>query len=446
MIRLTIVILCGGLLFLQVCLPLHANSRVSTFRLANGLRVILSPVDVDNVDAACVLLYHLTGVRDDPPGIKGASYLFQNLMLLGTQNLDVYDRIVYIKRNGGISDRIVNYDYSIFYQVIPASEINTALWLESERIHSLELSGQNISIEKNNIYSRNYRLINSNVNFKTLNHIKAIIFENTIYETPIYGNLEEIRKFDNRAVIKLYRNFKNLSNIIMVIAGKFDNEEIKKSIIKYFGGILPQSLPRPHKKNYVPIEPRKKYVYENLLFENLSEPFVLYGIRAPSKFSNDYLYFDFIRFYLVDERISRLEYLLNKSNKLDVTISYHYTGHFESNALIIKISARRRVNLERAKYFVNKELAALIKGKQGTLSNTDMKVTKSLMEIDFLKKMSLLEQRSIFLAENYYMSGQLNGVEKYLKELRKINSYDIYRIARRYLGKDNRVNLNVYPK
>lgn len=417
-------------------------NEVSSFKLSNGLEVILSPVD--NIKAVCVLLYHQTGVRDDPLEIRGASYLYQNLMLLGTKNLDIYDRILYLKQNGGFSDRIVSYDYSIFYQVVPASDINNALYLESERISSLQLTSSNIRSEQNRVYAKNYRLTNSNVHVMASNRFKSMLFAGSLYESPVYGNLEEIRGFDYQAVKKLYNNFRNLSNIIMVISGEFDIAEIKKTINKHFGVL--SSLPRPTrnlKKSDTSLAPRKKFVSENLLVDNLSEYFILYGIPGPAKFNFDHLYFDFIRYYLVDERISVLEEELNRQRNLNVFISYESINHLEASALIIKIAAKRRANLERARFFLVKKLDAL---QKSTIPNADVKMTKSLMEIDFMKKMSRLETRSAFLAEYYQQTGKLNGEESYLKRIRKINAYDIYRIARTYLQKDNRVNLNVYPK
>jgi len=436
-------------LHLFLCFPTPVNAQanvdnVSSFRLPNGLRVILAPVN--DIEATCVMLYHLTGVRDDPAEIRGGSYLYQNLMLGATQNLDVYDRIYFIKQYGGISNRIVNYDYSIFYQVIQESEVDNALWLESERISSLQLTNRNITIQKDNVYIRHYRLLNSNVDFRAMDWIKRILFEATPYEIPIYGKLEEIRNFDIKAIITLYNNFRNLSRIIMVIAGKFDLEDLKKSINKHFA---PLSSPpaNPRRRHITPNNSVKhKYMYENWLIDNLPEPFILYGIRGPARGSLDYIYFDLIRYYLADERISELNEILNRNYGLDVTITYKHTDYFDDNALIIKISAKQRANLEKARVLINRKLEALSKGKTHALSSSTFKAAKSLMEIDFLKNMTDLQNRSVFLAENFHLNGKLNAEEEYLNRIRKINVYDIYRIARKYLVKDNLVNLFVYEK
>jgi zinc protease len=431
-----------------LCPPQAAGSKpgVTSFKLSNGLRVILSPLE--GVEATCVLLYHLTGVRDDPPEIRGASYLYQNLMLLGTQNTDNYDRILFLKRNGGISDMIVNYDYSIFFQLVPASEIDidNALWLESERITSLRLSSRNITQEKNYVYTKNYHRFHSSVQVRASEWVKSKLFAGSIYETPIYGKLEEIRGFNNLAVKGIYNRFRNLSDVIMVISGKFDIPTLRKSIAKYFGELPSMSMPRPAnnaKKSYSSLPPGKEFVYENWLEDNLPGPFVIYGIPGPSKFNLDHLYFDFIRYYLVDERISKLDEILNREHNLDVTIGFEIIDYFEASALIINVSSQRRPNLERAKYFITKKLDSLYKG---TLSQSEVKTTKSLMEIDFMKKMTALDTRCEFLAETYHLSGELGGSDNHLRRIRRITTYDIFRIARKYLQRNNRVNLNVYEK
>ena len=75
-----------------------------------------------------------------------------------------------------------------------------------------------------------------------------------------------------------------------------------------------------------------------------------------------------------------------------------------------------------------------------------MKVTKSLMEIDFMKNMSVLENRGILLAEYFHLTGNLNFEETYLRRIKKISSYDIIRVSKDYLKKENLAILNVYSK
>ncbi|MCP5045841.1 MAG: insulinase family protein [bacterium] len=432
------------LFYLLFCPVLKAESTVTSFRLPNGLSVILAPVD--HIKAACVLLYHSTGVRNDPPEVKGGSYLYEHLMSLGrTQNFDKFDRVAFIRSIGGTSHQKVNYDYSVFYQVVPETELDGALWHESERIGSLHLTTADINTVKKSIYARHYFSNTTSIDIQASNWMKAKIFEGTVYETPIYGKLEEIQGFPPRAIRQLYSNFTNLSNIVVVIAGKFDAAKIRRMVNKHFAG-LPSS-PGPSRKNkWAAAGPRTEYKYKNWEESNLKRPFMMYGFRGPSKFSYDYLFFDFIRYYLVDPRISKLEALLNLENNLDAVISTNYTRNFEDNALLIRLSCKAPIDLQRVRANVNKFLLALNKGRPGTISKEDFRMTKSLMEIDFLKQMTSLEKRSLFLAENYLFSGTIDSEKRIRQRIHNLNIDDIYRIGKKYFGKNNWVNLNVYPK
>lgn len=419
---------------------LEAASRISTFQLGNGLKVILAPVE--NVEAACVMLYHLTGVRDDPPEIRGASSLYQTLMLSETQNLEALDRVMFTKKFGGSSSIRINYDNSIFCQMVPETELNEALWFESERISSLRLQDQNIENLKNYMQNRLERMSQSNIHFRAGNWIKSKVFEGTIYQTPIYGDPEKITDFDSQKIKKIYDNFRNLSDIIMVISGKFDANAIKDSIYKRFAGL--SFAKKTGKKKYTKVSPRSEYVYRNWTIDKLQQQFIMYGIRAPAMNSFDYLYFDFIRYYLLDNRISKLERQLIR-NDLDVALSHEFTDNIEANALIIEISAEKRIDLEKAKIILNKELSALT---TKLLSGSEMRLVRELMEIDLKKNMQDLKLRSFLLAHYYHLAlyNNIDFSREYLNRLRRITTHDIIRVSKTYLKKENLVVLNVYGK
>jgi len=144
-------------LLVAAFLPLSAQSlAVNSFDLPNGLKVILAPSN--EAQAAAVCVYHMRGARGEPADGRGISYLYQYLMFDGNENLEPYDHVLFINKIGGIVSGRVNYDNSVFYEVLPAQEINVALWLESERLKSLRLQDANIDYHKSQIYTRISRL------------------------------------------------------------------------------------------------------------------------------------------------------------------------------------------------------------------------------------------------------------------------------------------------
>lgn len=440
----------GGIcLFLHLCLPMAAASNVVFMSLRNGPAFILAPVE--NIDASSVFVYHSTGARDDAPDSWGASYLCRDMMLYGaTQNFEPYDRVNTVKQVGGFNDVVVSYDHVVSSYVIPTIELETILRFESECLNSLQLSDKYIDIQRG-LLIKNVTSMNGNILVKADRMVKSKVFEGTVYERPIYGYPETIKNIHNQGVKDTYARFKDLSKIIMVISGNFDVNELKKLLSKYFGGwVPPNENPRRPPLPQVPqsVPPRNKFYSENMMVDGLRGFEAIYGIRGPSIYDAEYVVFDFLRYYLTDARISELEREMNRVYGLNVTLSCELTDFLECNALTLTVYAKDRKTLENAKWVINRKMDALSRRWPEIVSDKKLKMVKSLMEIDFLKKMSLIEKRSAFLADYFriFRERQLNTAEDdYVRRIRKITAWDVVRVAQKYFVKPNRVLFNVVP-
>jgi len=429
------IFVCLSLICLFVSIPAQ-TINVNSFELPNGLKVILSPSN--DMQTAVVCVYNMNGARNDPADSRGIFYLYQYLMFDGNENLESYDHVLLINKIGGTVSGRVSYDNSVFYEVLPASEINLALWLESERLKSLRLEDENIDYHKAQVFNR-IRLYESNLEFKAQTWINDKIFAGSPYAYPIYGDLNKIRNLSDDRIRENYRKFQNLSNILLIIAGKFDINELKAGINKFF-----QNIPPGKKSQEVVANASNQhsvYAVKNWMIPGLKNNFAFIGIKAPGKTSYNFVYFDFLRYYLTDPRISRLEYILNKVNKLNIEIEGTCTDYFEVNALTIQLSSPKRINLEKAKYILGQEFSALTAKPIG---NTEIKAIRTLMEIDLNKGAYDLEERCLRIGEFYHMFGELNFLDMQLRRLRKITSYDVLESAKKYFNKDNQVLLNVY--
>jgi zinc protease len=336
--------------------PLSAQSvTVNSFELPNGLRVILSPSN--DMQAAAVCVYHMRGARNDPADIRGMSYLYQYLMFDGNENLEPYDHVLFINKMGGTVSGRVNYDNAVFYELLPAQEINVALWLESERLKSLRLQDATIDAHKNQIFNRINRLLDTNQSFKAQVWVSSKVFEGSAYEYPLYGDLNRIRSLNNDRIREYYQNFQSLANILLIITGKFDINELRAGINQFFQNIPPGR--RPANPVFSAQNQRKSYLSKNWLVAGLKKNFILYGIKAPAKIGYNFMYFNFLRYYLTDPRFARLDHILNTVNKLDVEIESGFTDYMEANCLTLQISSPKRINLEKAKYILEKEFQVL---------------------------------------------------------------------------------------
>lgn len=416
---------------------LLAQGPTSTFRLPNGLRVVLLPDDSVNATSVCV--YHFNGVRNDPADIRGASYLYQFLLFNGNERLDPGDHIRYISRIGGYARGRVNYDNSYFLQVVPASETNLALWLESEKLRSLRLDDNSIELRKKQIFERYSRLLENNVGFRAQTWVNSILLQGTIYETPLFGELQRLKFMENNRIREQYAQFRNPANILLIIAGKISIDDLTAAINRCFQDLPPG--PQPHPIDFAANETRRTYVYKNWVLPRLNRPFAVFGIRSPALLSNSHLFFEFIRYYLTDARVSRLDTILNRTNKLNVDITVGYTEFFEANALTIQVTAPTRLNLEKAKYILFQELLNL---QNSLLSSNSLKIVKTIIELDIRKTMATLDGRALSVAESIQLTGGTDYQQVKLKRLQRLTAYDIMYTAKKFLTKESMVLLNVY--
>jgi zinc protease len=412
---------------------------VNSFALNNGVQVLLIPDAT--VQSVTITSYFLTGARDDPDDARGAASLFQILMMYSPiENLNNETHLSFVNSVGGLLARPrVGYDYSVFSQTVPASEIEYALLLDSERLKSLRLTADMIERAKEfEFRTRSAYLASTTSNNRAALWVMAQLLAGTPYENPLSGDLDKLRSLDTEHVREAYNRFRDPAAIVLAIAGNFDAADVKTKISKFF---LPLAGGGSKK---TPLVPRKfdisrGYIYKNWTDVGANENFVIYGFRAPPLTSPDYLYFDCLRFYLTDPRVSYFDNGLNRVNHLNVSIYSQLTDYFDANACFIYFGAPSRVALEKTKYFINVEMQAL---ETNLIGLGRLKTVKNLMELDYLKALGTPEGKTLAAALYAHAFGDPNYSTTYLQRLRRTTSYDVMRIIKKYLARENRVVLN----
>ena len=433
-------VLLGLLAVCFIPLSTHADTGAPyTYQLPSGMTVILCPIP--GMQATCVLTYHKNGVRHDPPAIRGASFLYQYLMMLGTENLDDFDRLMFIRRNAGESNVRVGMDYAYFSQLIPDHTIANALWLEHERLTSLLFFDPSVNAQKRNLSQRLSALVRENTIFRAQEWVRAKVFENTVYQDPVYGSLDVLRNLDNDSIRSRYPVFQNPENIILVLSGSLKIREAISLIREHFplnsDGAAIKSPP------FEAIPPREQAARETWKDTDTSMNAIIYGFRTPGLVSEDYLAFQIIQSFLTDPRHSRLDRILNQDNHLNIRIAREMTHQFEANALIFRISSPSRMAIQKAADLVNQLLDVLA---GGNLTNNDLRQTRTLMEIDLRKAMLEPEQRALREAQQVHLFGPKGLARSPESELKAFTIQDLQQVCRKYLSQKNRVIFNVFKK
>jgi len=224
--------------------------KFEKFTLENGLRVIFHQ-DKDTPIAAVNILYNV-GSKDENPDKTGFAHLFEHLMFGGSLNIPNYDKP--LQEAGGSSNAFTNSDITNYYETLPKGNLETALWLESDRMLSLAFTQKSLDIQKKVVieeFKQNY-LNRPYGDFWLL--MRPLAYKIHPYKWATIG--KEISHIENATlqdVKDFFYRYYAPDNAILSIAGDFEPDYIKDVVNKWFGSIEKRNVT----KNKIPAEPEQ---------------------------------------------------------------------------------------------------------------------------------------------------------------------------------------------
>ena len=216
---------------------------VQRHQLQNGLRVVLS--EDHSAPIVCVAVYYHVGMRLEPPGRTGFAHLFEHLMFQGSPNMGKMELVRHVQQNGGTLNGSTRYDFTNYFEVMPANALDLALWMEADRmrgpvITQTELDNQRDVVKNEirvNVLNRPYG------SFPWL-EMQARAFQNWHNNHNGYGDMEDLDAATLDDVQAFFDAYYSPANAALVVVGDFDPAEALSLAERYFEGI-PAATPPP---------------------------------------------------------------------------------------------------------------------------------------------------------------------------------------------------------
>jgi predicted Zn-dependent peptidase len=204
------------------------------FILANGLKVLFHK-DESTPMAVVNTLYNV-GARDEHPELTGLAHLFEHLMFCGSAHVDNFDRA--IEKVGGQCNAFTSNDITNYYIHLPKNQIETALWVESDRMTQLALTDKNLETQRQVVMEEfKQRYLNQPYGDTWL-ELRPLAYERHPYQWATIGkNLEHIERITMTDAQDFYRRFYHPNNAILSIAGNFENEQVEDLVHGWYGDL-----------------------------------------------------------------------------------------------------------------------------------------------------------------------------------------------------------------
>jgi zinc protease len=396
------------------------------FTLNNGLKVIVHP-DNTTPMVAVNLLYDV-GARDENPEQTGFAHLFEHLMFGGSVNIPEYDEP--LQMAGGENNAYTTNDITNYYIQLPLQNIETAFWLESDRMLSLAFSEKSLDVQRK-VVSEEFKEHYLNKPYgDAWKHMRELAYKQHPYRWMTIGKeLKHIEDAQLTDVKAFFAKHYSPSNAILCVAGKVSVDEVKALAEKWFGSI-------PSGEKYVrdlPVEPEQTEARQETVVADVPLDALYKAWHMSSRMHKPYYAADLITEIMGNGRASRLYLSLVKEHKLFSNISCYHTGSTDAGLLVIEGKIVEGKTIEAANEAVEQALEQLI---QEGITESELQKAKNKIEamISF-EDMSLLSRANNLAF--YELMGDADLMNHELEKYMDIDAAYIQQTAKDIFRKDN---------
>jgi zinc protease len=409
--------------------------KFDRFELANGLRVLVH--EDPSTPMAIVNVLYDVGARDEDPRKTGFAHLFEHLMFGGSVNIDDFETPLQLA--GGENNAYTTNDFTNYYIQLPAENIETAFWLESDRMLSLAFSEKSLEVQRKVVmeeFKEHY--INKPYGdawFK----LRELVYLQHPYRWMTIGSelrhIEEVKLDDVRQFFfKYYRPV----NAILVVAGKVTTRQVRELAEKWFGDI-------PSGEKYVrqlPREPRQEAARRLEVRADVPLDALYKCYPMASRTEKGYYVADLITEVLGSGTSSRLHQALVKEKKLFSQIECHHTGSVDPGLVVVEGKLIKGVRMEDADRAVEEELEKM---RAAPVTEKELTKVKNKTESAIVFEDMSVMNRANSLAI-YELLGDANLMNTELDRYRAVSAEDMLGTSREIFDQRNSNTLYYYSE
>lgn len=396
------------------------------FTLDNGLRVIVH--EDPTVQIAVMNILYDVGSRDERPDKTGFAHLFEHLMFGGSVNIPSYDEP--LQRVGGENNAFTNTDITNYYLTLPAANLETGFWLESDRMLSLSFDPKALEVQRKVVVEEfKQRYLNQPYGDVWLK-LRPLAYQQHPYQWATIG--KEISHIENATMEDVKDFFFTHyvpSNAILVVAGHVTAAQVKTLAEKWFGPI-PSGKIRSRKLAGEPAQTQKRTLEVNA---KVPANALYKAWHMPGRFHDDYYAIDLLSDILSRGQSSRLYQQLVKEKEIFTSISSFVMGTIDPGLLVVSGRIKDGISIEDAEHEVDTILKQVVADGVATAELEKVKnQAESTLEFGEMEVLN----RAMNLAFSK-LSGDANLVNEEGAKINAVTTDDIKRVAGDILKESN---------
>jgi len=428
------------LYFFTVFLSINSFSQsveYEKYTLNNGLDVILHKDNSSPVITTAVM-YHI-GAKDENPEKTGFAHFFEHLLFEGSKNIKRGQWDILVNSNGGRYNANTTADRTYYYVVFPSNNLELSLWLESERMLHPVINQIGIDTQKEVVKEEKRRGENRPY-AKLFDYIQQELFKVHPYKGSVIGEMDHLSSATLNDFAAFNKKFHVPNNAVLVIAGDIIIEKTKTLIDQYFGeikrgNIVTRNLPKE--------DPIKETIFKEAYDENIQIPLKILAYRTPSMKTRESRVLDMISTYLSGGQSSILYKKLVDKKKMALQVLAANNAQEDYGIYFIGGLPLGDTELSTLTIEIDEEIDKL---KNELISERDFQKIQNKYESQYVSSNSTVEGIANSLARYHTLYGDIDLINNEIDIYRSISREEIQLVAKKYLNKNQRLELNYLPK
>jgi zinc protease len=441
----------GLTLLVAAASPAMAQSYkvpVDYFTLSNGLKVVVS--EDRTAPVVLVEVIYNIGFRVEPKGRTGFAHLFEHMMFQGSANVGKMEHVSAMQQAGGVVNGSTRFDYTNYFQALPSNALELALWLEADRMRSLDVSAENLENQQN-VVSEEVRVNVLNQPHGAFEWLEIWERANTNWHNAhnFYGDLADLEAATLEDVRSFFTTYYAPNNAVLVVVGDTSATEVRALAEKHFGHIPRQPLPPAADISEPPQTETKHFTREDALART---PALAVAWHLPERFTRDFFALSVLDPLLNSDDSARMHRKLVRDERLAMSSfgAFNFLGsNWDMHGPMLYTMRVDYLNDKTAEAVLDAIEGVLADVRENGVTQAELDRAKTMLRSSFLEDMeggfmprfgraNLLGVFALFDDD----PGRINTI---LAELDKVTLDDVKASAARWLIPTNRTSIDSRP-
>jgi predicted Zn-dependent peptidase len=407
------------------------------YDLSNGMHVILHRDGALPI-VAINLWYHV-GSKNEHEGETGFAHLFEHMMFQGSENIPANMHFHHVQNAGGTLNASTSFDRTNYYDTLPAHRLELGLWLESDRMRALAVTGENLETQRNVVMEERRSRYDNQPYGTMMMELFARAYKMQPYRWPTIGSMTDIQSATLEQVRAFHAMYYRPENASLCLAGDFDPAEARRLVERYFG-----EIENGEGEMYRPFvhEPPQTTQVRDYVFDNIPLPGLMVGMHIPDMNAPDFVALDLLASILTSGDSSRFyRRFVYEARIAQSIVSFAYDLELPG-LFLFRIIAQQGKSPEMLESMLWKELEDV---RRNGVTAQELQKAKNRTETMFVRSVTSLASRADLLNSFHTLAGEAARLNSHRDRIHAVTEEDVRRVASTYLTEHNATCLHYLP-